>query len=212
MRVGALCVAALLFLLAFSSEGVAAESTWLKSPKPQYPKAALNTFAEGSCTVRIVVDAQGHPLRSAIARSSGNRLFDQTAAQAAMKWRMNPKAVTQADMKTGRSLIFDFRQEAAVGAVYSDRRAYFSSGTPGIWTYAPFPEYPFNARRFHRQGTTRVAVQIGPGGKVASVRLVKSSGFADLDRSALTAVKLWRAKPEFAGREGVFPITFKMGR
>jgi TonB family protein len=55
--------------------------------------------------------------------------------------------------------------------------------------------YPVWARRLGEQGVVTVKFTITVGGTVADLSVVKSSGFADLDDAALTAVKAWRYKP-----------------
>ena len=199
------------FILAacLSSAASAADSVWLKAPKPKYPKAALNTFAEGSATVRIIVGRDGKPQAVTVVKSSGNRLFDETARRGAMKWRMDPKKIRASDTTAGRNVIFDFKQEAAVGAVYPDRTAYFvSSKDARIWIYAPFPAYPERARRMRQQGKVMLRIEIGNDGRVANVVVVESSGHSDLDEAALQAARLWRARKEHAGLRLRMPVNF----
>jgi TonB family protein len=53
-----------------------------------------------------------------------------------------------------------------------------------------------------------VGVTIGPHGEVATVEVVKTSGYPNLDKSALAAVRLWRAHEQYAGRRVVVPVEF----
>jgi protein TonB len=64
-------------------------------------------------------------------------------------------------------------------------------------------DYPRVARRRHYQGTALLDVRVTAEGRVAEVRLARSSGYAVLDRSALSAVRAWRFEP---ARRGPFPI------
>lgn len=59
----------------------------------------------------------------------------------------------------------------------------------------PPPTYPAVARRRNYQGTTLLDVLVDSQGRAAQVRVNQSSGFAILDRSAVTAVRQWRFEP-----------------
>lgn len=50
------------------------------------------------------------------------------------------------------------------------------------------PEYPFRARRLGHEGTVAFTVLVGGGGAVLDITLDESSGHAELDRAARTAV------------------------
>ena len=58
------------------------------------------------------------------------------------------------------------------------------------------PAYPLEARRRRQQGTVKLAVLVGPDGRVADIQLAGSSGSDLLDRAALNAVKHWRWTPQ----------------
>ncbi|MFO7781985.1 MAG: energy transducer TonB, partial [Spirochaetia bacterium] len=50
------------------------------------------------------------------------------------------------------------------------------------------PEYPFRARRLGHEGTVAFTVLVGAGGAVLDITLEESSGYAELDRAAQSAV------------------------
>jgi TonB family protein len=210
-----LSATALLFCLPV--RGDAATSDWLSAPKPEFPSSALKAGSEGSVKLRAVLAKDGHVTSTIISRSSGNSILDRTAQQAVSKWRMKPSAITPSDARQGRETIVEFKQEALVAAIYPDRQAYF--GTPDhilkkstAWIFAPFPSYPLSEREQHHTGTVLMKVTIGGDGRVASAQVLRSSGYSALDESAVKAVRLWRAHNKFAGKQGVFPIHFEMGR
>jgi protein TonB len=60
---------------------------------------------------------------------------------------------------------------------------------------APAPIYPVRAKRAGDQGTVMVKVLVDTGGRPAQVVLQKSSGHAELDESALSAVRAARFRP-----------------
>ncbi len=57
------------------------------------------------------------------------------------------------------------------------------------------PPYPEEARAAGLQGRVTLRLRIGVDGRVASLKILKSSGTASLDESALATVKQWRFEP-----------------
>ena len=57
------------------------------------------------------------------------------------------------------------------------------------------PEYPDNARNKGWEGTVRLQILVGTEGQVEDVRVIGSSGYAELDQAALRAVRSWRFSP-----------------
>ena len=80
----------------------------------------------------------------------------------------------------------------------------------------PLPPYPLVARRLGKEGVVLLEVLVAPDGRAADVRMIRSSGFAPLDESAVTTVReRWRFVP--ARRDGVavesrvtVPIRFRL--
>jgi len=71
----------------------------------------------------------------------------------------------------------------------------------------PPPRYPPSARRRGYQGVVLLRVRVLEDGTVGEVRVVRSSGYAVLDRAALEAVKQWRFVP---ARRGDRPIPMEV--
>lgn len=57
------------------------------------------------------------------------------------------------------------------------------------------PRYPVESRRKKEQGTVELALVLGLDGRVESIAVAQSSGFARLDKAALDAVRRWRWAP-----------------
>lgn len=60
--------------------------------------------------------------------------------------------------------------------------------------YHPDPEYSFEARRAHLQGTCVLRVRVGADGVVRDVRVERSLGMG-LDEESVKAVRTWRFEP-----------------
>jgi protein TonB len=80
--------------------------------------------------------------------------------------------------------------------------------------YQVTPHYPRAARLRGAEGTALLRVRIAPDGDVAELRVERSSGHDDLDRSALRAVSRWRFEhPDSADADGVWvliPVHFRL--
>lgn len=79
----------------------------------------------------------------------------------------------------------------------------------------PKPRYPEGARAEGREGTALVKVTVLPDGKAGETSIDRSSGHADLDRSAVEAVAKWKFLPARRGEEPVpasvrIPVTFAL--
>jgi len=61
--------------------------------------------------------------------------------------------------------------------------------SPADYLRMPAPRYPLQARQAHQQGITVLLVSIDVQGRPARVELSKSSGYALLDRAAITALR-----------------------
>jgi len=60
------------------------------------------------------------------------------------------------------------------------------------------PDYPVSAARAGETGTVKMALLIGPDGRVSDSKIQKSSGSRDLDRAAVAALRLCKFKPAMA--------------
>lgn len=82
----------------------------------------------------------------------------------------------------------------------------------------PHPAYPEAARAAGQQGTVQLFVQVDAAGRVASVRVSRSSGVASLDeRARSTVANQWTFKPARAGgvpvaSNVIIPIRFTLNR
>ncbi|WP_420821225.1 energy transducer TonB [Ramlibacter rhizophilus] len=54
---------------------------------------------------------------------------------------------------------------------------------------APAPEYPAAARRREQEGTVHVRIRVLASGQPSEVHVQRSSGIAELDRSAVAAAE-----------------------
>lgn len=106
---------------------------------------------------------------------------------------------------------------AAGEAAAADARRDGPGYTPVRIIYRCEPGYPETARIRGSEGTVRLRAVVGSGGLVEAVRVVASSGSADLDAAAVEAVRGWRFAPAVDRLTGrpvssyvVVPVVFKL--
>ena len=76
---------------------------------------------------------------------------------------------------------------------------------------APEPPYPSRAKRMGWQGEVLLRIHVGADGFPREVRIVRSSGHAELDRSARNQVlRQWRFSPPQREAVGEVPIRFAL--
>ncbi len=61
--------------------------------------------------------------------------------------------------------------------------------------YSPKPHYPLVSRQFKEQGLVIARLCVSDQGLVQEVGIMQSSGFQDLDHSAIKALAQWRFEP-----------------
>src|ERR1051325_2189913 len=83
------------------------------------------------------------------------------------------------------------------------------SSAKALATYAPRPQYPYEARSRHVTGSGVCVVEVSPSGSVTSASMAQSIGNPILDNAALSAFRQWRFKPGSVSKVKI-PITFTM--
>jgi TonB family protein len=82
------------------------------------------------------------------------------------------------------------------------------STAKALATYAPRPQYPYQARSRHMTGSGVCVVEVNAGsGSVTSASMAQSVGNPILDNAALSAFRQWRFKPGSVSKVRI-PITF----
>jgi len=84
------------------------------------------------------------------------------------------------------------------------------SSAKALATYAPRPQYPYEARSRHVTGSGVCVVEVDAGsGSVSSASMTQSIGNPILDNAAVSAFRQWRFKPGTVSKVRI-PITFTM--
>jgi TonB family protein len=75
------------------------------------------------------------------------------------------------------------------------------------WVEKPKPEFPLHVFHQGMEGSVVVSLTLNQDGRVTSSRVIRSSGYATLDRLAVEASMNWRLAPRF-----VVPTDLTVGR
>lgn len=86
---------------------------------------------------------------------------------------------------------------------------YLGTHNPSLFTKIVRPEYPYEARKRTFTGSGLYRLHINEAGRVASITIIKHSGHAILDTSAMQALVLWTMAPG-PRRAYDVPITWTM--
>jgi TonB family protein len=108
----AACGAFVAVLLLFGASSVQAQ--WAAKPAPPLPISILDQGLSGSVVLNLVFARDGSVTDVQVVRGSGVSGLDRLAAEGAMRWRLDPSAVTYADQSAGRRHMIKFFQNEQV--------------------------------------------------------------------------------------------------
>jgi periplasmic protein TonB len=108
--------------------------------------------------------------------------------------------------KENSSLIQD---EGDFSSIDGEGMSQSASGTARRAVHSPKPHYPLASRRLREQGLVVVKLCVNEQGIVGEVGLSKSSGFHNLDQSALKALSQWRFTPTISNSTNFFSQCFQ---
>lgn len=171
----------------------------IKGVTANYPEEAQKKGIEGKVTLRIVVNEKGRVSEATVL--SGPAELRQAALDSVKQWEFEPPAkapvVAIADVgygsprecpnavSTGGEITHSMRlksqRDTYVDVVVDDK--------------SPWVMYPDEDRKSGAAGEMILALTIGPEGKVAKVRIVKSVS-PSLDKLAMETVRRWTVKAQ----------------
>lgn len=142
---------------------------------PHYPRSASSRDEQGITAVTVSVGTNGIPTDVAITQSSGSQRLDEAAVESAKTYRWEPP--------------FDDCKPAAAQALIITGWHIGKRPKPLFGIYMPESAYPPGAIERSEMGDTFLELTIDDDGTVKDGRIVYSSGYADLDEAALSALK-----------------------
>ena len=119
---------------------------------------------------------------------------------------LSESARSEDQSKSRKALKTEYiRFEPSNGTAKASRE--FDAKVKTVFIAAPRPYYPYEARRSRITGSGLLRIYVDETGKVAQVKVLKSTGNRYLDDAGLTAFRQWRAKPGNR-REVDMPLVF----
>lgn len=194
-------------------QGENTEVAYRKLHPLRYPKDAVQQRLQGETLVDVQVLSSGVPGQMSVRRSSGSELLDRAALEALAQSQFHPakRAGRPVESRIQVPIRFslDEAQAEAVATAATDATTY----TPPSYRRLSPPEYPASAKSFGQQGTAVLKVGIDASGNVQTVDIADSSGVAELDRAASTAVEHWTFNPASTdgtavGSQVLVPVQF----
>ena len=120
-----------------------------------------------------------------------NLLSDRAKLPSLQKSTATPQKISYLN-KESPSLIKAEGDSSSMGGEGMSRS---TTGTARQAIHSPKPHYPLASRRLREQGLVVVKLCVNEQGIVGEAGLSKSSGFQNLDQSALKALSQWRFNP-----------------
>ena len=114
--------------------------------------------------------------------------------------------ISSSQNKENSSLIKTKEDSSPIGVEGMSRSAI---GTARQAIHSPKPHYPLASRRLREQGLVVVKLCVNEQGDIGEVGLTKSSGFQNLDQSALKALSQWRFTPITSNSTNLFAQCFQ---
>jgi TonB family protein len=153
-----------------------------RHPDPFVPPAAPPGSGGKSVGIKLHISPSGRVVRAIVSRSSGSALLDEAARSwAQYEWLYSPSAKPRTEDHT---LTFSRK--------YSDQRD--EAQVPRrIIPDTPRPDYPYLARRLHKEGAVDLLLRVRGDGVVQTVNVTKGTGFPLLDLiTEQWALRYWK--------------------
>ena len=87
----------------------------IASPRPVYPRQARLAGWEGTVVVRMLIAVEGRPAEISVIASSGHKLLDDSAVDAAKRWRFVPASEGGRPTAMVHEVRIRFRLDEAIG-------------------------------------------------------------------------------------------------
>lgn len=160
----------------------------LSQPQEVYPLLAREMHEEGTTQLNIVINADGTVGDAMIAKTSGFTDLDEAALGWVHQWLYRPA------MKDGRAVPATTKVNVTWTLAGSAPEQALAADIEKI--VMPRNDFPSGAWDANEKGICEIVLTVDQRGSVVDYRLIKSSGFADLDDAAKKFLtKRWHITP-----------------
>lgn len=182
-------------------------SAWKSGGFFRFAPEAVYPAPQRTARIRCTIAADGHPRAVQVIQSSGSSSLDAAAVKGIQTWTAYSEWV-------GETAEVPVTFEAPRGG--APPKSPPSNAEPLNWrafiVFAPYPDYPYEARIQRMIGSGVFLITFRPDGHAEKAEILQSTGYSLLDSSALQAFQKWRAinNPPFL--QAKVPVTFTMSR
>lgn len=181
-------------------------SAWKRGGSFRFPPDAVYPAAQRTARIRFTIATDGHPRAVQIVQGSGSQSLDAAAVSGIQTWIAYPEWI-------GETAEVPVTFE---GPGQDKPTKSLNHSDPVDWRRYiiehPYPEYPYDARVQHMIGSGYYLLTFNHGGRVESVQVLQSAGYAILDSAVQNAFIKWRAIPNPPFLQAKVPVTFTMTR
>jgi TonB family protein len=172
----------------------------LRIGEAYYPIESKRLGEEGSCTVRIEVDADGHIPATQLLSSTGFARLDAACLGAFGEGHLIPKTVDGKPMTSWVQMPINWKLTGktfnAVPQFAEDFRLKVG-----------LEDYPVNSRKLHQEGDCVVHVDVAKDGTPSHLTLTKPTGYEPLDQACMSAVNQAQFIPAHQGTTAIAAST-----
>jgi TonB family protein len=168
----------------------------LRIGEAYYPLESRKAGEEGSCIVRVEVDADGHLPATQLLSSTGFERLDAACRGAFGEGRLIPKTIDGKSVSSWVQVPINWKLS---GKVYTS----VPQIADDYRLKVGLDDYPPLSRKLHQEGDCVVHVEVAIDGTPTNVHVTQSTGYELLDTACLSAVQ----QAHFiAGHRGAIPI------
>ena len=165
------------------------------APPPDYSDEARTKRLTGSGVAVVDIDpSTGKVTRAVMAVSTGHDILDRASVTAFKAWRFVPNTVSKAKIPITYTMTGPGATELQVVKSRSMEELLASFLGKGNLLNGPVPKYPKFSPWPNKEGKGTYQIQFDKEGKVAEVRILKSSADAIFDREAVSTLHQWRLR------------------
>lgn len=183
---------------------------WLLwGPKPDYLWEARSRGQTGTCIAVVGIDpSSGKVTDVEIAQSTGYPILDRAVLDRLREWRFKPGAPSRVKIPVTFDAGGDVITVVKVKKSRSMDEVLAGFLGKGSVLDGPSPRYPTSPPWTEKQGKGVYEIHVGNDGKVAQVRILKTSGDATFDRVTVETLRKWRLR---TGPKVIeLPLEFKL--
>ncbi len=195
----------------------------IKSERPPYPQVARRQGWEGTVVLRINIGPGGDVENVATQKSTGYDALDESATQSVKTWRFDPAKDGEFPVSSMVDLPIRFNlDEYGIQSSRPEPEPETEPEPEPVLEKKPArlvkserPGYPQEARKQGWEGTVVLRITVGTGGDVEGVKIQETSGYPELDESAVQSVKTWQFDPAKLGDDPIssavdLPVRFDL--